>query len=490
MLRTRKAANLKSWDDDLVWYEKAVAEMKKRPMNNSTSWKFQAAIHGYPLPGERIGAYAQGWWNKWIQNEPLLPNSERPKFWARCQHGSWFFLPWHRMYLGYFEKIILDIIVKLGGPQHWALPYWNYRAENADSLKLPWAFAQQQAKDGSPNNLFEAERKYGNDGASFIDTDLIDLDEAFNAHQFVGGANQIPPGFGGPQSYFEHNGQEHGQLETIPHDQVHGMIGGLMGVPGTAGYDPLFWLHHANIDRLWEAWLNDPQSKANRNPTQSAWLKATSADFYFNDGSNNVVKLIPSDVLDTKAEPFYYQYDDLSATYKPSGPVPGPVSLHENLMAEPIVPEMAGASSAPLQLKSEPSVLHVRLFPVTGPARGILSADGHFRRAFLRLENIRGRGQPSYYTVYLNVPEGQDHKRYHSLRVGAIPTFGLEEASLSSVRHPGNGLSFVFNVTKTVRLLQAERMWHPEKLMVTFVPSSRLEEGQEIEVGRVSLHYA
>ena len=29
-----------------------------------------------------------------------------------------------------------------------------------------------------------------------------------------------------------------------------------MGAFETAGLDPLFWLHHANIDRLWEVWLN------------------------------------------------------------------------------------------------------------------------------------------------------------------------------------------------------------------------------------------
>ena len=29
-----------------------------------------------------------------------------------------------------------------------------------------------------------------------------------------------------------------------------------MGSFYTAGLDPLFWLHHANIDRLWEVWLS------------------------------------------------------------------------------------------------------------------------------------------------------------------------------------------------------------------------------------------
>ena len=32
------------------------------------------------------------------------------------------------------------------------------------------------------------------------------------------------------------------------------LIGGLMGDPHTATRDPVFWLHHANIDRIWWLW--------------------------------------------------------------------------------------------------------------------------------------------------------------------------------------------------------------------------------------------
>jgi tyrosinase len=42
-------------------------------------------------------------------------------------------------------------------------------------------------------------------------------------------------------------------LEDI-HDNVHGWVSGDMGVVGTAGFDPIFWSHHAMIDRLWWLW--------------------------------------------------------------------------------------------------------------------------------------------------------------------------------------------------------------------------------------------
>ena len=48
-------------------------------------------------------------------------------------------------------------------------------------------------------------------------------------------------------------------------------VGGWMSAFATAAQDPIFWLHHANIDRLWEAWLalgdpDDPSNRDFRNP--------------------------------------------------------------------------------------------------------------------------------------------------------------------------------------------------------------------------------
>lgn len=39
------------------------------------------------------------------------------------------------------------------------------------------------------------------------------------------------------------------------HNRVHRWIGGSMG-PGTSPNDPAFFLHHCNVDRLWELWRN------------------------------------------------------------------------------------------------------------------------------------------------------------------------------------------------------------------------------------------
>src|SRR5438094_441059 len=74
-----------------------VQMMQSRPATDPTSWSFQAAMHGtYTMPAN--------------------PS------WNQCQHGSYFFLSWHRMYLYYFERILRAA----SGDSGLTLPYWNY----------------------------------------------------------------------------------------------------------------------------------------------------------------------------------------------------------------------------------------------------------------------------------------------------------------------------------------------------------------------------
>ena len=65
---------------------------------------------------------------------------------------------------------------------------------------------------------------------------------------------EMQRGFGGvlPDQY-------DGVVELLPaqlHPRRHRRPDGFMRSPATAGRDPIFWLHHANIDRLWEVWLS------------------------------------------------------------------------------------------------------------------------------------------------------------------------------------------------------------------------------------------
>ncbi|MFJ8719354.1 tyrosinase family protein [Streptomyces violaceus] len=50
------------------------------------------------------------------------------------------------------------------------------------------------------------------------------------------------------------------------HNQVHRWIGGDMA-PASSPNDPVFFLHHANVDRLWESWMD----RHGRNYVPTTW---------------------------------------------------------------------------------------------------------------------------------------------------------------------------------------------------------------------------
>src|SRR5216684_4193659 len=205
------------WNPTMLWYARAVRDLQKRPITDATSWTYLAAMHGFDRQLWQGYGYIES-------TTPLPPTAARRRDWDQCQHQSGYFLPWHRGYLAAFEAIVRASVVKQGGPATWALPYWNYNeAGNPKAPTLPLALTEKH---------------------------------------FIGVASGGSSGFGGVQTTFNHAGGRNGMLESEPHNNVHVEVGGqqaaaphnvgLMSMPVTAALDPVFWLHHANIDRLWE----------------------------------------------------------------------------------------------------------------------------------------------------------------------------------------------------------------------------------------------
>ena len=118
--------------------------------------------------------------------------------------------------------------------------------------------SEDEAPRWKPELLRITERSAGvNTGTRRLGDGQVDLRPCLNEIPFQ--ASSSPggdPGFGGPVTGFHHGSDgPNGQLESVPHNQVHGYVGGFMGSFDTAGLDPIFWLHHANIDRIWQIWL-------------------------------------------------------------------------------------------------------------------------------------------------------------------------------------------------------------------------------------------
>jgi tyrosinase len=389
------------------------------------------------------------------------------------------------MYLLHFERTVAAAIVQLGGPPEWALPYWNYSDQtNPNARRIPAAFRERTMPDGSPNALRVEQRDAGNDGMPVGEPEDVDVCGALRKRRFVAQGVGGDPGFGGSQSSFNHGrgfSTIAGEVERVPHGSMHVAVGGFMAGFDTAGLDPLFWLHHANIDRLWEVWRRrDP---ANVDPTQPLWL--TGVRFPFHDFNGQVVTHTSSQFVNLADPLLEYKYEDVS----------NPCLELESVPTEPSVterrPEMVGATFQPIRLSEAPTVAEVEMSQPSGP---VLEAAGATPEVYLNIENITGAGKPVSYAVYLNVPEGDEPEQHPELFAGILPMFGLSEASQADADHPGSGLHYTLDITPVVRRLEERQAWDPQTVRVSFVPRRAaravLQEtpGRTIQVGRVSVY--
>jgi tyrosinase len=330
-------------DPIVLFYGKAVGAMKAKAFKDPLSWRYQAAIHDYVFPASLKEAdlnLALEKTNDEIADPATRPSgfpkgadpppdaSDRSTYWRKCQHGSWFFLPWHRMYLHHFERIIMAQVAILGGPKDWALPYWDWTATDGDG-KIPVALRNSKLADGTENHLFVLQRNT-DPGSDANKGDRIasdkQMDKAFSCllptkfegdGEFGGPAVRQHGGEGPPESIPPAlNGL--GKLEGTPHGSMHVATGGGSGWMSAftqAALDPIFWLHHCNIDRLWEVWIQ--RDKANKNPSDVAWLDAGGKPFKFHDSTGGTAgDLTPRQVLQSRVAPLLYEYDDTSDPLK------------------------------------------------------------------------------------------------------------------------------------------------------------------------------
>jgi tyrosinase len=233
--------------------------------------------------------------------EDPSPNSD----FNNCQHQGWWFLPWHRMYLRQFEKIICQLIDQ---PQ-WRLPYWDY---TSGTLEMPEEFLNPANK----KNPLWAQRD-----SSGVSTDDVGPDaqhpiwvaDAFaSANSIDFGSTSITT----PENHAQ--GGHNGALERM-HNLVHGDVGGTMADPRTAAADPIFWLHHANIDRLNNAWVAAGAGRAMPPSTDPYWngllvdanSRAWQGVFKYSDSAALPAKfnLAVRSCIDTRAN-FGYFYDN------------------------------------------------------------------------------------------------------------------------------------------------------------------------------------
>ena len=185
---------------------------------------------------------------------PGQPDDDSPQSWSAlawvhyvaCPHGNWYFLPWYRLYLNYFEAACAKAI----GQPDFSLPYWDWTLER----KIPKDFFAKDSSLGGYSTEF-----FGNGfpKASQVRrfNEASELSPEFAGKDAIEGMLGIDDfyQFASDPVLNQRDQGTHGQLEGLPHNNTHGSVGGFMGMM-LSPLDPIFWLHHCNVDRMWEVW--------------------------------------------------------------------------------------------------------------------------------------------------------------------------------------------------------------------------------------------
>ncbi|TAQ87719.1 hypothetical protein B7494_g3943 [Chlorociboria aeruginascens] len=266
-------------------YIQALTQLQEAPEDAQLSWLQIAGIHGRPyIPWDNVSR-----------------NPNAPKI-GYCTHFSVLFATWHRPYLALFEQVLASYVQTIAKTYNSALyqtaadnfriPYWDWAAV----MQLPDVVSQPTVQINTPTGLqtvnnplyFYQFQQYPLNSAWFptsgrdvsgIDEDLaqdaITLrfpDQAINGNSQPDQVNdelagitptlmeQVWDVFAKSPDYYNMATQiSPGPSFEQPHGAVHSAIGGQYGHMSQlsfAGFDPIFWLHHANVDRqiaLWQA---------------------------------------------------------------------------------------------------------------------------------------------------------------------------------------------------------------------------------------------
>jgi tyrosinase len=172
-----------------------------------------------------------------------------------CHHGDLLFLPWHRAYLYTLELTFRELSAGF------TLAYWEWNSPQAQAQGLPAAYTAPNDAAGNPNTLL--------DSAANIDPATVNqlqndprtadaLDFSVSPPRTIRNPDQ-PADLPGQDAVQQIIGTSNTfadfsrRLEQV-HNNVHGWVGGSMGLVPTSAYDPVFWAHHTNIDRIWYLW--------------------------------------------------------------------------------------------------------------------------------------------------------------------------------------------------------------------------------------------
>jgi hypothetical protein len=242
-LRIRKNVNALSSDEKEI-----LRTALYNAMRETSKWKnFQdvASFHGH----------SDGY-NCWDQNTQIpcykRPCPEKGKA-PCCPHdipdvGVSDFLPWHRLYMVQLEELMEPWLAgtNLG------LPYWNWSGD-WETLPDLWEGINSPIKDSyafssrwSSSNCQGSDKDY----SQRIKEESRKKDPLYKKISKISSSIQTTLG--------QQDFKQFSKSLSSNHNNIHRGLGCTMAPVQTAAYDPIFWLHHSYVDKVFADWQKNP----------------------------------------------------------------------------------------------------------------------------------------------------------------------------------------------------------------------------------------
>jgi hypothetical protein len=400
---------------------KAVQVMKSRSsaQPNSAdyrlSWEYWSAMHGFYGPDAKAGLLQDDIdaappdkkpFYKGLRDltYPAQPSGLAAQVWDQCEHGTMSFLTWHRMFLYFFERVLQGA----AGDKSLRLPYWDYT--DPAQIQLPAQFAKPTLSAGGANSLYDPRRR---SQTVKLNPNQTNIDKLLKKTSY---------GSFGPE------------LEQQPHGTTHCTVGPdcpypLMGDVPVAATDAIFWLHHANIDRIFECWLKN-------GGTVPASLKGQT--FTFIDATGALVKMKFSDL------PIDYTYDHVTNCGRT--PAPKITAMPEAVAAVQPVTSLAKVEG--FQIGDASAAVTLALPKSGRPAdrlRNSLLAPAGPAKTELVLDDVTVTRSPGVlFDVYLSTKGPNPRRQY----VATLSFFGMDHP------HKGKKAAGVAKVSRHIDVTQ------------------------------------
>ena len=176
-------------------------------------------------------------------------------------HGGPAFLPWHREYLRRFERALQEIDASV------SLPYWDWTVDRTPTASIWGPNFMGGNGTGASQQVANGPFAFSTGEWALTVLDPGDttafLTRAFGAmgslptQQAVNTAKSVVPYDSPPWNAGSNvNTSFRNRLEGVIHNPGHMWVGGSMMAMSSPN-DPVFWLHHCNIDRLWAEWQTE-----------------------------------------------------------------------------------------------------------------------------------------------------------------------------------------------------------------------------------------